>query len=188
MISLSDTAKKRIDAIKALYPDSRSALMPTLSILQEENGYIDEQAIKWIAENLNIPPVHVMEVASFYSMYFRKATGRYHIQVCRTLSCSLRGAKNIAAYLKKRFDLAPLEVSSDGMWSYEEVECLGSCGSAPVCRINDCYFENLSEEQLELIIQAIGKEKPDLRFSLSKDTPPSDLNWKPNGRRNHGHP
>ena len=86
------------------------------------------------------------------------------------MSCCLRGSKRIIEFLKKRFNLAPGEVSADGMWSYEEVECLGSCGTGPVCEINDQYFENLTDEKLEEIITRISVEKPDLRLSTKNDT------------------
>ncbi len=166
---LPEEYEKRLEEIKALYPDPRSAVMSALYLAQEHFGYLKEEAILWVSSRLEIPPVHVMEVATFYTMYYKKQVGRYHIQVCRTLSCALRGSKKIAACLQRRFGIKAGEITPDGMWSYEEVECLGSCGSAPVCEINDRYFENLSEEKLSRIIDAIEASKPDLRFSTLHD-------------------
>jgi NADH-quinone oxidoreductase subunit E len=168
-VVLSEPAEKRAGEIIALYPQSRSAIMPLLYIAQEELGSITQEAVEWVAAKLSIAPVQVWEVATFYTMYYKKPVGKYHIQVCRTLPCALRGAKFISEFLHKRLGLKPGEVSRDGLWSFEEVECLGSCGTAPMCQINDVFFENLSEEKLEALMGRIEKEKPDLRFSTIRD-------------------
>ncbi|NDC38694.1 MAG: NAD(P)H-dependent oxidoreductase subunit E [Proteobacteria bacterium] len=143
--------------------------MPALYIAQEELGHITEEAIEWVSERVGMAPVHVMEVATFYTMFYKKPVGKYHVQVCRTLSCALRGARKVTEHLHNKFGTAPGEVTPDGMWSYEEVECLGSCGSAPMCEINDHYFENLTVEKLDLILAKIAKEQPDLRLSTLRD-------------------
>lgn len=161
--------EKRLDDLKLLYPDKRSAVMPALYLTQEHYGHITKEGIEWVAERLQMPPIHVLEVATFYTMYYKRPVGKYHIQVCRTLSCSLRGARKITERLRQRFGIEPNQVSGDGLWSYEEVECLGSCGTAPMCEINDTYFENLSAEKIDQIIDRIEREKPDLRFSTLKD-------------------
>lgn len=167
--TISARAAERLTEIKKRYPNPKSAIMAALYLAQEELGYINQTAIQWVSEQLDIPPVHVQEVATFYTMYYKKPVGAYHFQVCRTLSCALRGAKHLSEHLQKRFHVRPHEVTADGMWSYEEVECLGSCGSAPLCEVNDHYFENLTPEKLEAIIQRIEKEKPDLRLSTKED-------------------
>ena len=169
-VTLPEEFEKRLDSLRAMYPEDRSALMPALYLAQEYFGYVTDDAIQWVSNRLNVPPVHVMEVATFYTMYYRKPVGRYHIQVCRTLSCALRGSRKIVDCLRRRFHLESGEVSADGMWSYEEVECLGSCGTAPVCGINDTYFENLSEEKIASIIDAIEASKPDLGYSTLRDS------------------
>ncbi len=168
-VVLSDAAEKRAREIIPQYPQSRSAIMPLLYIAQDELGYISQEAVEWVAEKLSMPAVQVWEVATFYTMYYKKPVGKYHFQVCRTLPCALRGAKMVSEYLHKKFGLQPGEVSSDGLWSFEEVECLGSCGTAPMCQINDVFFENLTEAKLDTIIERIGKERPDLRFSTVRD-------------------
>jgi NADH-quinone oxidoreductase E subunit len=168
-LRLSEAAEKRADEIIPLYPQRRSAIMPLLYIAQDELGYITQQGVEWVARKLAMPPVQVWEVATFYTMYYKKPVGRYHFQVCRTLPCALRGAKMVSEYLHNKFGLNPGEVSGDGMWSYEEVECLGSCGTAPMCQINDTFFENLTEAKLDTIISKIESDKPDLRFSTVKD-------------------
>jgi NADH-quinone oxidoreductase subunit E len=169
-VKLSDKAEARIEEIKSKYPDPKSAVMPALYIAQEELGSITPAAIRWVSDKVGMAPVHVMEVATFYTMYYKKPVGRYHVQVCRTLSCALLGAKKLTEALKKRYGINPNEVSADGMWSYEDVECLGSCGTAPMCEINDVFFENLTVEKLEKILDRIAAEKPDLRYSTLTDT------------------
>lgn len=168
-VEFSDRAHQRAEEITALYPQKRSAVMPLLYIAQEECGYITQQAVDWVANKLDMPPMQVWEVATFYTMYYKKPVGKYHVQVCRTLPCALRGAKKIGEHVFQRLGIRPGEVSKDGLWSFEEVECLGSCGTAPMCQINDVYFENLTEEKLDAIFARIEKEKPDLRFSTLKD-------------------
>jgi NADH-quinone oxidoreductase E subunit len=168
---LSDAAEKRIEEIKTQYPTSRSAVMAALYIAQEElGGTITQEGVEWVAARVGIPPIQVWEVATFYTMYYKKPVGKYHIQVCRTLPCALRGARRVSDFLHQRLGLRPGEVSSDGMWSFEEVECLGSCGTAPMCQINDVFFENLTDEKIETILGRIEREKPDLRLSTVKDT------------------
>jgi NADH dehydrogenase (ubiquinone) flavoprotein 2 len=112
-------------------------------------------------------------------MYYKKPVGRYHIQVCRTLPCALRGARRVSEFLHNYLGLQPGEVSKDGMWSFEEVECLGSCGTAPMCQINDVFFENLTDEKLTALLKRIEKEKPDLRFSTVRDELGSGLEGCP---------
>jgi len=176
---LSEQAEKRVLEIKAQYPNARSAVMPALYIAQEELGMVTPEAVEWVAARIGMPPIQVWEVATFYTMYYKKPVGKYHFQVCRTLPCALRGAKKITEFLHKRLGLMPSEVSADGMWSYEEVECLGSCSTAPMCEINDEFFENLSEDKLEGIIKQIEKEKPDLRLSTVRDTLGAGLKGRP---------
>lgn len=168
-IKLPPEAEKRIEEIKKLYPDHKSAVMNALYIAQEYFGYISDEAVEWVASKVDIAPVHVREVATFYTMYYKKPVGKYHFQVCRTLSCAVCGATKLTKYLHERFKIEPGEITKDGMWSYEEVECLGSCGTAPMIEINDIYFENLTVDKLADVIDRIEKEKPDLRYSTIKD-------------------
>jgi NADH-quinone oxidoreductase subunit E len=167
--TLSETAERRVKELQKLYPDPKSAVMPALYLAQEELGSVTAEAIDWVADRIGMPPVHVMEVATFYTMYYKKPVGKYHVQVCRTCSCAVLGAKKLTECLQKQLGVAPGEVTPDGMWSYEEVECLGSCGTAPMCEINDTFFENLNPEKLQQVLARIAKERPDLRLSTAKD-------------------
>ena len=168
-VVFSAAAEKRADEVIAQYPQKRSAVMPLLYIAQEETKFVTQQAVDWVASKLEMPPVQVWEVATFYTMYYKKPVGQYHVQICRTLPCALRGARKVSEYFHKRLGLQPGEISNDGMWSFEEVECLGSCGTAPMCQINDVFFENLTDEKLDVIVSRIEKEQPDLRFSTIRD-------------------
>ena len=185
-MKISEKAEAKIKEIIARYPEKKSAIMPALYMAQEELGWLTDQAYHWVAEKVGVAPAHVRSVATFYTMYYKKPVGRYHLQICRTLSCMLCGAEGITNYLKQKFALKSGEISKDGMWSFEEVECLGSCGSAPMLQINDVFFENLTTEKLDLILDRIEKEQPDLRYSAVReelggglrDLPRSE-NWKP---------
>ena len=164
-IRLSDAAEKRLEEIVRRYPNSKSAVMAALYIAQEELGWVTQDAVYWVSARLNLPPSHVYEVATFYTMYYKKPVGKYHVQVCRTLSCMLRGAKEITQCARRRMKVPAGEVTRDGTWSFEEEECLGSCGTAPMVQINDVFFENLTPETFEALMDRIEKEQPDLRYS-----------------------
>jgi NADH-quinone oxidoreductase subunit E len=151
------------------YPDSLSAIMPLLYLAQEYYGVVNQEGIAWISAKLDISPVRVMEIATFYTMYYTKNVGKYHIQVCRTLSCALCGARDLIAKIKEKLDLKSREISEDGTWSYEEVECLGSCGTAPMVQINDRFFENLTPETLSSLIDFIQQDGGDLRYSTLRE-------------------
>jgi NADH-quinone oxidoreductase subunit E len=177
-INLSAEAEKQVAELIAKYPSAQSAIIPALHIAQEELGWVDERAVRWVAQRVGVPAVHVRSLASFYTMFHLTPVGKYHIQVCRTLSCALSGARHIKEHLERRLGIGPGEVSADGMWSIEEVECLGSCGTAPVVEINDVYFEKLTAEKLDQILDRIIKERPNLSFSTryqELDTGLSDL-------------
>lgn len=165
----SAEAAARLKDLAAKYPNSNSAVMPALYLAQEELGSLTKEGIAWVAEQLSMSEVQVMEVASFYTMYYKKPVGRYHVQVCRTLSCMVRGAPELSATLEKKFGVHANQVTKDGMFSYEEVECLGSCGTAPMCQVNDRFFENLDPEKLTALIEEIKKELPNLSLSTKTD-------------------
>ena len=167
---LPEAAESRLAALMERYPDRRSAIMPALYLAQEHFGHISDVAVAWVAERIGLPPVHVMEVATFYTMYYKKPVGKYHVQVCRTLPCALRGAGCLTSHLRERLGVGPHEVTEDSLWSYEEVECLGSCGTGPMCEINDTYLEDLTAQRLDELMTRIEREHPELRLSASRDT------------------
>ncbi|MBI5287214.1 MAG: NADH-quinone oxidoreductase subunit NuoE [Deltaproteobacteria bacterium] len=137
------------------YPNSRSAAMAALRIAQEECEYVTEEAMREIAEMLDIPPVDVHEVVAFYTMYNKRPVGKYHIQVCRNISCSLLGAEHLKGYIEKMLNIKVGETTPDNMFTLSTVECLGSCGTSPVMQINEDYYENLTEERVEEVLKGL---------------------------------
>ncbi|GAB1441387.1 NADH-quinone oxidoreductase subunit NuoE [Ignavibacteriales bacterium] len=134
------------------YPTKKAAVMPVLYIAQEQNGYISGEVIKEVSTMLEITEEDVMGVVTFYTMYHQHKPGKYHLQVCTNVSCMLRGAYDIWEAVKAKTGLKNGETSADGLFSLEEVECMGSCGTAPMIAVNEDFHENLTKEKaLELI-------------------------------------
>jgi NADH-quinone oxidoreductase subunit E len=144
---------KRIDDTIAHYPQKRSAVMMLLHMIQEHAGFISTEAIEWVARKLELQPIHVYEVVTFYPMYRMEPVGKYHIKVCRTLSCALGGGKELCKNLQKKLGVAPGETTKDGRFTIEEVECLASCGTAPVMMINDEFYEGVTPEKCDEILK-----------------------------------
>jgi len=139
----------------AKYPKGkqRSALMPLLWLAQKQNdNWLPQDALDYLADMLELPPIKVYEVATFYTMYNLQPVGKSHIQVCRTTPCWLRGSDDITNLCKKKLGIGVGETTKDGNFSLIEVECLGACVNAPMIQINDDYFEDLSSEAMEKII------------------------------------
>ena len=133
----------------AKYPEGRqqSAVMPLLDLAQRQNGgHLTVPVIEYVADYLSMPPVRAMEVATFYTMYMHKPVGQFHLQVCGTTPCWLRGSDDIFKALKDELGIGPGESTEDGMFTISEVECAGACVNAPVIAVNDDYFEDLTPE------------------------------------------
>jgi NADH-quinone oxidoreductase subunit E len=142
-MNLKPTTLTQIDEVITHYPTKRSATLPLLHLIQEDVGYIPEGAIEWIATKLELEPINVYEVVTFYPMFRQKPIGRRHIKVCRTLSCALMGGYKTCATFEEEFKTHRGEVSPDGEVTIEFVECLASCGTAPVVMIDDDLHENV---------------------------------------------
>ena len=134
--------------------------MMILHAIQKEAGYISLEAQEWVAEKLEITPIQVREVVTFYPFYREKPIGQRHIRVCRTLSCALNGGYKVCDTFKKAFDTELDQVSPDGRVTVEFAECLASCGTGPVAMVDNTLHENLNEEQVEAICEQIKKETP----------------------------
>ncbi len=146
---------KKIEEVRRKYPTALAAVMPVVYIAQEQNGFISEEAMAEIANVLGIDKVSVLSVVTFYTMYHTKPMGKYHVQVCTNVSCMLRGAYEIWDGVKAKLGLDNMEVSPDGKFSLEEVECMGACGYAPMIAVNEDYFENLSKEKVFEILDSL---------------------------------
>ena len=147
MFELSNDAKEKVLSELKRYESKQSAVLPALYIAQKENkGFINAEVIKALSGVMNIPESQINEVFTFYTMYNKSPIGKYHVQVCRTLSCMLNGAKELTNHLCNELHVKLGEVSSDGRFIVSEAECLGSCGTAPMMQIGDKYYENLTPE------------------------------------------
>ena len=156
--SFSEKNMLRVHEIIKKYPHGkqRSAIMPLLYLVQEQNNnWIPIAAMDHIAEILNIPKMYVYEVANFYTMYNKKPVGTYVIQVCRTTPCWLSGSDDITNTCKKELGIDIGETTKDNKFTLVEVECLGACTVAPMCQINDQYYENLNPEKIIKIIREL---------------------------------
>lgn len=153
----------------ARYPEGRkkSAVMPLLDLAQRQvgeetdtQGWLPLPVIEYVASYLDMPVIRVLEVATFYFMYNMTPVGKYHVQVCGTTPCMLRGSDDIIAACKKR-GMKKGEVSEDGLWTLTEVECMGNCATAPMVQINDDNYEDLTVERLDAVLDALAKgEQP----------------------------
>lgn len=146
---------KKIDAVRKKYPTSLAAVMPVIYIAQDQNGFVSDEVMEEIANILSIDKVNVLGVVTFYTMYHTKQMGKYHIQVCTNVSCMLRGAFDIWEGVKSKLNLDNLQVTHDGRFSLEEVECMGACGYAPMIAVNEDYFENLNKEKVFEILDSL---------------------------------
>ncbi len=159
MGSLSNNSIKEIKEIAKRYPTTESALLPALYVAQREKGWLAKETMDDIAEALELPRVRVYGVATFYTMYYKKPMGKYVIQVCTNVSCMITGGEDIFEHLKKKFGIKSGETTGDGLFSLLEVECLGNCGNAPVMQINEDFYENLTIEAVDEIIDNLKKKK-----------------------------
>ncbi|PNI61192.1 NDUFV2 isoform 2 [Pan troglodytes] len=152
---------KRIEAIVKNYPEGHkaAAVLPVLDLAQRQNGWLPISAMNKVAEVLQVPPMRVYEVATFYTMYNRKPVGKYHIQVCTTTPCMLRNSDSILEAIQKKLGIKVGETTPDKLFTLIEVECLGACVNAPMVQINDNYYEDLTAKDIEEIIDELKAGK-----------------------------
>lgn len=144
-----------IDRHLAKYPVKRSAILPVMFIVQRERGYLDPPGVSYLANRLGLRITDIWEVATFYSMIHLKPIGKYHIQVCKTLSCKLLGSDRITKYCSQKLGVKVGDTTDNGRFSLSEVECLGSCGTAPMFQVNFDYHENLTPEKVDQILDSL---------------------------------
>ncbi len=163
-VQFSQEAIKEIDRIVAQYPKERkkSALLPVLHIAQKDtHGWLTTETMDKVASILEIKPIEVYEVATFYTMYFTKPVGKYVIEVCQTGPCMICGSDKIIAYLESKLGIKVGQTTSDNIFTLKTVECLGACGYAPMFQIGEDYYENLTEEEVDKIIHELGSKHSD---------------------------
>jgi NADH-quinone oxidoreductase subunit E len=134
-----------------------SLVLPCLRRIQEDRGYVADEDIDGLAAWLVVPRIQIEEVLSFYTQFRRAPVGRWHLQACRNLSCSMRGAEGVIGHLERRLGIAPGQTTADGRYTLSTVECLGSCGTAPVVMVNETYHEGMSPERLDALLESLSK-------------------------------
>ena len=146
-------AKKQIPEILKRYPIKASAMLPLLNLAQEEEGWVSEDSMREIAKLLDLTPPKVYEVATFYTILNLKPIGEFHLQVCKSLMCALVGSDTLIQWIGQELGIKPGETTGDGMFTLTAVECLASCGTAPMMQVNDDYFERLTLEKVRQIFK-----------------------------------
>lgn len=161
MVKFSDSKLKEVEQIIQRYPEGKqkSAVIPVLHLAQEEfGGWLSAETMDYVAAVLNLQPIEVYEVATFYSMYNLRPVGRYLFEVCQTGPCMLNGSDNIIKYIFEKLGIKPGETTSDGMFTLKTVECLGACGYAPMMQLGKNYREHLTKEKVDAIIEECRKK------------------------------
>ena len=151
--TFSDSEK--VEKILSQYPDKKSATLPLLHLAQSEKAYISSSVINTVAHLVDCHPAVVMDCVSFYTMLYTKPHGRHIIQVCQTLSCSLNGADTLVDHMMGKYGIKPGETTTDERFTLMKVECLGSCGTAPVVQVNKVYHEDLSKEKFDDLLESL---------------------------------
>lgn len=154
---------RKIEEIKKRYPTTMAAVLPVLWLAQEQFGWVSEEVMRYVAELLDVPFNHILGVVTFYTMYNKKPVGKYHIQVCANVSCMLRGSDNLVEHLEKKLGVKVGETTPDKMFTLDEVECLGSCGTAPMMQVNDDYYDNLTAERIDRLLDESKGMKSEAR-------------------------
>ena len=154
----SDQFESRFAEMLTHYPTKRSALVPTLLYAQDELGYLSNEAISEIASRVELTELEVRNVISYYSMLTTKLRGKYNVQVCTNVSCMARGAERVFEHCKEKLGIGHKGTTADGMFSLEEVECIGACSWAPAAQVNYDFHENLTTEKMDEVIEGYKKK------------------------------
>ena len=157
-LSFSQEASDHYKWLLTRYPHKEAALLPTIRLAEEEFGNLGPPELKYVADLLGIPPARVYGVFTFYTHYRRQGTGKYHLQVCSTLSCALRGSQEVVRRITERLGIQVGETTEDGLFTLSKVECLASCDTAPMLQMNEDYQENLTLEGLDALIDGLRQE------------------------------
>ena len=162
-LQFSEQAEAEFQELLSRYPNTLAAMLPALFLAQREFGWVSVEVMDYVAQRLEVPPTRVLNAATFYTMYNKTPVGKCHIQVCTTLSCALRGGYELLDHLEETLGIRVGETSGDGNYTLSEVECLASCGTAPMFQVTYSdgeieYFEDLSPERADEVIQELNKK------------------------------
>ncbi len=156
MFQLSSEGLQAVKKELSRYETKDSAIIPSLFIAQKENnGWVSKDVVDHLSKVMEIPESKINEVFKFYTMFNQKPVGKYHVQVCATISCALVGARELSSHLCHELKVKHNEVTEDGRFTISRVECLGSCGTAPMMQVNDRYYENLTNESAMNILRGL---------------------------------
>ncbi len=158
-VQFSPDTYRRFEEVLTRYPTKRAAILPTLWLAQGEFGYLSSEAVEYVAGLLDLSPATVQGVVTFYTMFATKPMGRFHVQVCTNLSCTLVGARTLVGCLEDRLGVPVGQTTEDGAFSLSEVECLGSCGTAPVVQVNEEYHERQTPDGVVRLIDRLAAQE-----------------------------
>lgn len=158
MIQFSEEGKRQYQTILSHYPEKRSALLPVLTLAQHEFGWISQEVAEYVGTLMGYPPSDVLSVATFYTMLHKQPAGKHHIDICKNVSCWLMGVYPCVDEIKRQLGVERREVTSDGKFSWDLTECLGSCGTAPAMQVGDRYYENLTPARVREIIDELRND------------------------------
>jgi len=159
-VKLSDQFEARLAEMLTHYPTKRSALVPTLLYAQDELGFLTDEVIAELAQRLDLTELEVRNVISYYSMLTTKPRGRYNVQICTNIACMLRGGQEILEHCERKLGVGHKGTTADGIFSLEEVECIGACSWAPAAQVNYDFHENLTTEKIETVLEEYKKKAP----------------------------
>jgi NADH-quinone oxidoreductase subunit E len=160
-LRFSDQFEARFTDMLTHYPTKRSVLVPTLLYAQDETGFLSDEVIREIAARLELSELEVRNVISYYSMLTTKPRGKYNVQVCTNIACMLRGGEELLEHCEEKLGIGHKETTADGLFSLEEVECIGGCSWAPAVQVNYDFHENLTPEKMEEVLQDYrGRTEP----------------------------
>ncbi len=157
-LEFSERAKGEFEKVLSKYPTREAAILPSLYIAQREFGHVSLEAMETVAEMIGVSPARIYGVATFYTMYNKEKVGKYLVQVCCNISCALMGAEEVIDYISEKLGIKAGETTADGKFTLMRVECLGACGNAPMMQINDDYYENLTPEKVDEILDKLGAD------------------------------
>jgi NADH-quinone oxidoreductase E subunit len=159
--SMSDNAVREIDTVIQRYPDKQAAMLPVLWLVQGEKGWIPPEAMVWVGDRLGCSAAAVQAVVRFYTMFDEAPVGRWKLQVCRTLSCELMGARAVIDRIRDKLGIEPGETTPDGEFTLQEVECLASCGTGPMLQCNLKFYEHLTPDRIDALLDELRSRTPD---------------------------
>jgi NADH-quinone oxidoreductase subunit E len=158
MIQFSEEAMREYQKILSRYPEKRAAVIPVLALAQQEFGWISDEVAEYVGSLMDYPPADMKSVSSFYVLLRQRPVGKYHLEICRNVSCWLKGATQCMAEARRLLGVEAQETTPDGLFSWDFTECLASCGTAVAMQVGDRYFEDLTPEKMGAVIEQLRKE------------------------------